>query len=70
MHHLHVWSLDGAHHVLTTHLVVDDGLSLSEMANVRARIKARLGELGIQHATVEIETRADGCIETCHFAQP
>jgi cobalt-zinc-cadmium efflux system protein len=26
VHHLHFWSLDGEHHVLTAHLVLDEAL--------------------------------------------
>ena len=29
-HHTHIWSLDGEHHVLTTHVVVDSQLLKSE----------------------------------------
>jgi cobalt-zinc-cadmium efflux system protein len=68
VHHLHVWSLDGEHHVLTAHMVVEDGLSQPETLELRTRVKRRLAEIGISDATLEIETEADGCVEVCHFA--
>jgi cobalt-zinc-cadmium efflux system protein len=55
VHHTHVWSQDGEHHVLTTHVVPDDAKTIEEAAVLRERIRAALRALGIRHATIEIE---------------
>jgi cobalt-zinc-cadmium efflux system protein len=56
LHDLHLWSQDGASHVMTLHAVVAEGLSPSEVA----RIKGAIREIGrrhdADHVTVEFET--------------
>jgi len=59
LHHTHVWSLDGEHHVLTAHVVADRVDTYESAAALRARIKRALRGAGIGHATIEIE-RDDG----------
>jgi cobalt-zinc-cadmium efflux system protein len=60
-HHTHVWSLDGEHHVLTTHVGVDECASREDVAAVKGEIR-RLGEeLGFSHVTIEIEYGDEGC---------
>jgi cobalt-zinc-cadmium efflux system protein len=55
VHHTHVWSQDGAHHVLTTHVVPEAVVTLEEAAALREAIRDALHGLGIQHATIEVE---------------
>ena len=55
VHHTHVWTQDGEHHVLSTHVLCDPGASIRESSALRASIKTRLAEIGIPHATVELE---------------
>jgi cobalt-zinc-cadmium efflux system protein len=55
VHHTHVWTQDGEHHVLTTHVVPDTTVSLEDAAALRASIRDRLRGLGVQHATIEVE---------------
>ena len=55
VHHTHVWSQDGEHHVLTTHIVPQGTVSLGEAAALRAAIRANLRRMGVQHATIEVE---------------
>lgn len=60
VHHTHVWSLDGVHHVLSTHLVVDDDVSPQEALDIKCRVKAALAEQ-FQHMTIEIEYGHESC---------
>lgn len=60
-HHTHVWSLDGKHHVLTTHVVVDEGLSMESIRCVRSDLQALLNTLDFSHSTVEIEFGEGDC---------
>ncbi len=51
---LHTWSLDGHFVVGSIHLVVDTE-DIGEVRRIKAEARAALHELGIGHATVEIE---------------
>jgi cobalt-zinc-cadmium efflux system protein len=55
MHHTHIWSLDGEHHVLTTHLVVDGSATREQVRCVKEDVKHLLNEYEFTHLTVEIE---------------
>jgi len=61
-HHTHVWSLDGMHHVLTTHVVVDDETSKEQMLCVKEDIRQLIKEFDLSHVTVEIEFGEANCI--------
>lgn len=71
VHHVHIWSLDGARNVATLHACLDNGAE--PFAIIRA-IKARLATAhGITHATVEPEVeecadygKAPGCDDGDH----
>lgn len=60
-HHTHIWSLDGEHHVLTTHVVLDEAISKDDVLCVRADIKETLAAYDFSHITVEIEFGDDDC---------
>jgi cobalt-zinc-cadmium efflux system protein len=60
-HHTHVWSLDGENHVLTTHVVVDAGLSKDAILCVRRDLQALLSTLSFSHSTIEIEFGEGDC---------
>jgi len=62
VHHTHIWSQDGEHHVLTAHVVIENADSYAEVASLREQIKGELLRLGIRHATIEIESsEGTGC---------
>lgn len=61
VHHTHVWSLDGEHNVLTTHLVVDHDATREEVAAIRSRIRDLLKDSDCEHTTVEIGFEDDYC---------
>ncbi len=61
IHHTHVWSLDGAHHVLTTHVVVDNTATREEIMDLKEHIRTVMHEHGMSHTTVEIEYADEEC---------
>lgn len=65
VHHLHVWAMSTTENALTAHIVVCD---VAKMEELKHRIKERLAQEGIAHATLEFET-GDACHEKdceCH----
>lgn len=61
LHDLHVWSLDGAYHVFTLHLVVGAQYPDREIPELKRQIKRYLMEKDIQHVTLEVERAGDPC---------
>jgi cobalt-zinc-cadmium efflux system protein len=63
VHHVHVWSQDGEHHVLTGHVVVPEIESFARIAEIRRNVKQELKQFGISHATLEFEHRGGPCCD-------
>lgn len=61
-HHMHIWALSTTETALTVHIVVDN---LEEMESLKCRLKDKLREAGIAHATLEFETPGKHCGEGC-----
>jgi cobalt-zinc-cadmium efflux system protein len=61
VHHTHVWSLDGEHHVLTTHLVVDADTTKQGLIDIRRQVKAITKDMSCEHVTVAIEYEDEEC---------
>lgn len=61
VHHLHLWSLDGEHHVLTAHVRATDGINLSEYASLKTTIDETLSPYNLSHTTIEIELHGESC---------
>ena len=65
-HDMHMWTLDGSYHVLTAHLVLEQDKTMEELAVIKAKIRHDLHEFGIEHATIETETKDEDCgFEDC-----
>jgi cobalt-zinc-cadmium efflux system protein len=60
-HHTHVWSLDGEHHVLTTHLVVRPEATKATVVEVKNQARAIAERLEASHITVEVEYADEDC---------
>ncbi len=60
-HHTHVWSMDGNHHVLSTHVVVERDISREQVLCIKEEINAMCTSLDLVHTTVEIEYQDEGC---------
>ncbi len=61
VHHLHLWSLDGEHHVLTAHLVLDIPLSAEAQREVKDAIREACKDCDISHSTIELEQAEEPC---------
>lgn len=61
IHHTHVWSLDGEHHVLTTHVVVIDETTRENIKSIKNAIQTIGRKLNLEHITVEIEYVNEHC---------
>ncbi len=61
VHHLHLWSLDGEHHVLTAHVQVDEPAHFSAYATIKTLLHEALLPHGLAHTTIEIELAEEVC---------
>jgi cobalt-zinc-cadmium efflux system protein len=55
IHHTHLWSLDGEHHVFTTHLVLENINAYEQTDAVRAEVLDALSEYDFDHHTIQLE---------------
>lgn len=60
-HHTHLWSLDGEHHVLSTHIVIDKNASKERLIEIKQHCKALFNEHHFEHITIEVEFEAEDC---------
>lgn len=56
-HDVQVWSIDGEQHVLSCHVVLENGYSLEKATSIKEHIRKSLKELNISHITIEIEDK-------------
>lgn len=61
IHHLHLWTLDGTHHIFTAHIVVPMNITLSEIKAIKQAIYETLNRYPIHHVTLEIESENEAC---------
>jgi cobalt-zinc-cadmium efflux system protein len=62
VHHMHVWSLEGEHHVFTVHVRLTPIVSIEELVDIKNQIKSLLKSYPFSHYTVEIELDGEQCI--------
>lgn len=60
-HHTHIWSLDGEHHVLTAHLVVDPCATKDDLQAIKKDISKIAAEYEFEHTTIEFEFHEKDC---------
>lgn len=60
-HDTHIWSLDGEHHILSTHIKTNTVLNMSERKQLRIDIDALLNAYQIKQSTVEFEYPNEDC---------
>jgi cobalt-zinc-cadmium efflux system protein len=65
VHHLHLWSLDGEHHVLSAHVVLASSLNTEQHFALKSLIAKELITFDLHHTTIEFEYNK----ETCRDAQ-
>lgn len=63
IHHLHLWSLDGEHHVLTAHVVTNasKAFTANHYADIKLRIANALEQFDLAHTTIELELTQEDC---------
>ncbi len=67
IHHMHLWSIDGVHHILTTHLIVKENSQIEDVHRLKADVKKHLfDKFHIQEATIEIEWPNQKCYDPNH----
>jgi cobalt-zinc-cadmium efflux system protein len=62
---LHIWSLEGTHHVLTAHIQVSDEISTGDLRNLKNEIREGIKKFGYIHSTLEIERESEICDDHC-----
>lgn len=60
-HCTHLWSLDGDHHVLSTHLEVAEDIDLAALRKIKQQCREAIGQLDLSHVTLEIDLGPDDC---------
>lgn len=66
VHHLHLWSLDGEHHVLTAHLVLASELDGPQQRKMKQHVAEALEEFELTHTTIELEFPDETCRDQSH----
>lgn len=61
LHHTHIWSLDGEHHVFTTHLKLKTGVGIADLLVVKNKIKELMRKYPFEHYTIETELSDEDC---------
>lgn len=61
VHHLHIWPLSTTITAMTTHVIID---SPSEMDKVINNIRLKMQQMGIEHSTIETETKISSAEKT------
>ncbi|MFL9845690.1 cation diffusion facilitator family transporter [Flavobacterium rhizosphaerae] len=61
IHHTHIWSLEGEHHVYTTHVRTQGITTFAEVLQVKQDVKTILKEYPFTHYTVEVELENEPC---------
>lgn len=61
IHHTHVWSLDGQHHVLTAHLVLEEISRYEQIDEVRQEAVHAMEEWEFSHHTLQLELDKEKC---------
>ena len=64
-HHTHTWTIDGEHHVLSLHVVLEEGATREEVVEVKRAIRVDLIGEDFEHVTVDVEIAGEECVD-CH----
>ncbi|WP_075350781.1 cation diffusion facilitator family transporter [Algoriphagus marinus] len=62
VHHMHIWSLEGEHHVFTVHVKLKPIETLIELNEIKTEIKKLLKAYPFSHYTIEIEDDQEECL--------
>ncbi|MDO4764135.1 MAG: cation diffusion facilitator family transporter [Flavobacteriaceae bacterium] len=64
IHHLHLWALSSSENALTVHLVVQEGISPTQIKAMKKALRHDLLHQNIHHATFEMEYPNENCPHT------
>ena len=56
LHDLHIWSITSGYNALSCHVVVKEDMTVRESESIREQIDHDLKHVGIDHATIQVET--------------
>lgn len=62
VHHIHFWTLEGSIPIITLHIVIDKNNSAEDINEIQNEIYRSLEDLGINHATIQVEFKGMDCI--------
>jgi cobalt-zinc-cadmium efflux system protein len=61
VHHTHIWSLDGEHHVLTSHVVLQLDTKKEDIRRIKEIFRKLVGDFQLSHTTIEFEYLDSDC---------
>jgi len=61
LHHTHIWSLEGEHHVFSSHVRLKGIQDLAQMEQIKLDLKKQLAAYHFNHITLELETEGQEC---------
>lgn len=61
LHHVHIWSQEGEHHVFTAHVKLQHIKSFEEYLNLKAEVLKKLDTYKFEHFTVQFELDSETC---------
>jgi cobalt-zinc-cadmium efflux system protein len=64
-HHAHTWTIDGEHHVLSLHVVMQHDATRDDIVEVKRRIRTECIGDNFEHVTVDVEVAGEECVD-CH----
>jgi len=63
IHHIHVWAMSTTENAMTAHVVLDSHIGIEESVRIKERMKEKLREYSIGHATLEMELNNNECCD-------
>lgn len=55
VHHIHIWAMSTTRNAMTAHLIMEDGLSDTDVTRIKKSLRHEMEHLNIQHVTFETE---------------
>ncbi len=56
VHHVHIWAMGTTKNAMTAHVMIEKGLSETQITEIKTKLKHELKHLNIEHATLETES--------------
>jgi cobalt-zinc-cadmium efflux system protein len=63
LHHIHVWAMSTTENAMTAHVVIDQCEDMSQVAQIKNKLKHHLEHMNIQHITLETEFSKEDCLK-------